>query len=627
MNRVPSKRTWVVWLVAVAVLVQIASGAAEPNGVIPNDPLFPLQWHLHNTGQIDGKPGADINAVQAWEITTGDPNIIIAVIGEGIDLDHPDLVHNLVPGTDFFDRDDAPYPGPASGGLGETMAAGLIAAEGNNGTGVAGVAWHCKIMPVRVMNAIDEYWGSGISAANEAAAYRWAATHGASVISYGWLFPGSVPAVLRSALLDITKPGGIGRDGKGCIFVTSARSNRSEPGSIYLGAYPETISVDAVDPWDRLWGTHVAGSRVDLVAPVGQNPRFGDPAVATTIPMWTTDSKGPAGVSALDYTDAAGAVVWATPLVAGVAALILSVEPDLTNEEVRHYLCRSAHDLGTPGRDDEYGWGRVDARAALDMVLAARADLRPDGVVDEEDLAVLTAAMVTNDLSADIAPAAKRDGVVDAKDRKLLMRYLGTEIPEFGLLAHWKLDETEGAIAYGSATTNEGVTHLGELHGGPTWQPTGGRKAGALQLDGTDDYISTAQILDPSAGPFSVFAWVKGGAPGQVIVAQQGGVHWLMIDAAGQLTTELKPTRGGPLVSPAIITDGQWHRVGLTWNGSRRALYVDEVEVARDAKSLSGGLPGSTKGLYLGAGSTLTPGTFWSGLLDDVRLYNRAVKP
>jgi subtilisin family serine protease len=116
----------------------------------------------------------------------------------------------------------------------------------------------------------------------------------------------------------------------------------------------------------------------------------------------------------------------ACPVAAGVAALILSIEPNLTSDEVLHFLERSAKDLGDPGRDDYYGWGRVDARAALDMVLAKRSDLNDDWVVDEEDEAILIQAIDANDLSADIAPAAKRDGVVDANDLALLTRYLGT---------------------------------------------------------------------------------------------------------------------------------------------------------------------------------------------------------
>ena len=78
------------------------------------------------------------------------------------------------------------------------------------------------------------------------------------------------------------------------------------------------------------------------------------------------------------------------------------------------------------------------------------------------------------------------------------------------------------------------------------------------------------------------------------------------------------------LYSDAVITDGAWHCVGFTWDGSNRTLYVDGIVVAQDTQS---GLTGSTGGLNIGAGSTLAPGTFWSGLIDDVRIYSRAVLP
>ena len=82
----------------------------------------------------------------------------------------------------------------------------------------------------------------------------------------------------------------------------------------------------------------------------------------------------------------------------------------------------------------------------------------------------------------------------------------------------------------------------------------------------------------------------------------------------------------GPMLSQANITDGNWHRIGFVWDGSHRHLYVDGTEVAKDAALLSS-LEGSDGGLYFGVGSTLTPGTFFSGLIDDVRIYNRAVRP
>ena len=96
--------------------------------------------------------------------------------------------------------------------------------------------------------------------------------------------------------------------------------------------------------------------------------------------------------------------------------------------------------------------------------------------------------------------------------------------------------------------------------------------------------------------------------------------------AGGKLMTELRsPGRsGGPLVSQSVITDDNWRRIGLVWDGSNRILYVDDVEVAKDTQT---GLAGSNLGLHIGAGSTLDAGSFWSGLIDDVRIYDRAVHP
>jgi len=193
---------------------------------------------------------------------------------------------------------------------------------------------------------------------------------------------------------------------------------------------------------------------------------------------------------------------------------------------------------------------------------------------------------------------------------------------DFSLMAHWKLDETAGATAHDSADSKDGT-----LNGNPLWLPTGGKIDGTLQFDGVDDYVGTPFVVNPADGPFSVFAWIKGEAPGQVIISQIGAVNWLATDPAeGKLMTDLKSSGrlGGPLFSQALIIDGEWHRVGLVCNATNRMLYVDDAEVAKDAQA---GLAGSTAGLHIGAGNNLSPGSFWSGLIDDVRLYGRAVTP
>jgi len=153
--------------------------------------------------------------------------------------------------------------------------------------------------------------------------------------------------------------------------------------------------------------------------------------------------------------------------------------------------------------------------------------------------------------------------------------------------------------------------------------------AGALQLNGTEGYVSTEFVLDPGDGAFSVFAWIKGGAPGQVIISQADGINWLCADASeGNLMTELRYVSrgdsGAPLVSQTPITDDVWHRMGLSWDGTNRILYVDDVEVASDTQP---SLVSSGGGLHIGTGKNRESGTFWSGLIDDVRIYNRAVRP
>jgi len=193
---------------------------------------------------------------------------------------------------------------------------------------------------------------------------------------------------------------------------------------------------------------------------------------------------------------------------------------------------------------------------------------------------------------------------------------------DFTFVAHWKLDETQGTVASDSAGDYDAA-----LVGDPLWQPLAGRIDGALQLDGVDDCIETPAVLTPSESVFSIFAWVKDGAPGQTLLSQIGGANWLMADAStGALATQLTQSGRGSrdLVSAATITDGEWHRAGLTRDGSTRTLYVDDVQVARDTQA---GLAGLAKGLRIGGGLNTEPGSFWSGWIDDIRIYTRVIEP
>jgi len=255
-------------------------------------------------------------------------------------------------------------------------------------------------------------------------------------------------------------------------------------------------------------------------------------------------------------------------------------------------------------------------------------DFNGNGQIGIGDLTTLIEKWGQNEPSLDIGPMPWGDGVVDAADLEVLMSYWGQKAYDRHLLAHWMLDETEGDVAYDSAVQNDAV-----VSGDATWAPEGGTIAGALSFDGMDDYIQAPRILNPADDVFSVFAWIKGGVPGQAIISQENGVNWLMANTEGALSTDISDpitqtrqgTGGGlPLTSLALITDGNWHRVGFVWDGSSRILYVDDVVVAEDTLS---NLAGASGGLRIGTGSDLEAGTFWSGLIDDVRIHDRVVAP
>jgi len=254
-------------------------------------------------------------------------------------------------------------------------------------------------------------------------------------------------------------------------------------------------------------------------------------------------------------------------------------------------------------------------------------DFNGDGIVDAGDVCIMVEHWLTDYPLCDIGPMPWGDGIVDVQDLIVLAEHL---FEDYRLIAHWELDETEGSVAYDSAGKNDA-----ELHGGPVWQPAGGKEGGALQFDGTNDYVSTPFILNPAKGSVSISAWIKGGAPGQVMISQRDvidgrttnpGNTWLLADASyGRLMTRLMHPPFPPLVSESVITDGQWHHIGLVYDfvGLHRYLYVDGTEVAEDSDFVGG--VGSDGGLYIGADKTLDAASFFSGLVDDVRIYNNVL--
>jgi len=277
--------------------------------------------------------------------------------------------------------------------------------------------------------------------------------------------------------------------------------------------------------------------------------------------------------------------------------------------------------------------GGVGAMDLWQVSIEPVVDLNGDGIVDASDICIMVDYWGEYYPLCDIGPTPLGDGIVDVEDLIVLAGHL---FEDYRLIAHWKMDEMEGDKAYDSVDVNDGV-----LNGVPIWQPDGGIVAGALQFDGIDDYVETDFVLNQANGTFSVFAWIKGGAPGEAIISQADiyitipvqimtdpGSVWLGADPNnGRLMTGFVDTIFGSLESDSIITDGQWHHIGLVFDhiAMKRHLYLDGTEVAVDA-GLVGGLH-TTGALYIGTGPARDANTFFSGLIDDVRIYDAALTP
>jgi subtilisin family serine protease len=338
---------------------------------VPDDPLFGRQWHLENTGQGGRVVDADIDAPEAWAYTRGSRDVTIAVLDDGVQLDHPDLVPNIrSPGRDFaaaVPADDA-APRRTSDRHG-TSVAGVAAARGDNGTGVTGVCPECTILPVRV---------HGSSNLATAAAFRYAVEQGADVITNSWGYT-ALPIAADDAVRDaIDTAAREGRDGRGAVVVfgmTNAPVDNCSGPTVDISSLESVIAVGVADHNDQIGGSGF-GDCMDLVAPA--KPRY-----RSTIGITTTDRTGLDGHVPGDYFEAFGGTSAAAPIVAGIAGLMLSVDPALTGREVKEILEATADKIDpaaarydASGFSARAGHGRVNAARALAQVverLAARA--------------------------------------------------------------------------------------------------------------------------------------------------------------------------------------------------------------------------------------------------------------
>lgn len=311
---------------------------AEPDYILhafnltPNDPYYATdQWNL-----------PQINAPAAWDLTTGSGDVVVAVVDTGVDLSHPDLGSKIVAGYDFVNDDSTPQDDEGHG----THVAGIAAAVTNNGVGVAGVSWGSSIMPVKVLD--NE--GSGYLS-DVADGIRWAADHGAKIINMSLGGPGA-SSTLQNAV-DYAY-------GRGLLIVAAAGNEYQHGNPVsYPAAYPHVMAVAATNDQDNHASYSNTGYYVDIAAPGGDPSGSGD----TNARHWIRSTYW-RGASSSGYARLAGTSM-ATPHLAGLAALVWSRHPSWTNDQVEWVIESTAIDRGDTGRDDVFGWGRIDARAAV----------------------------------------------------------------------------------------------------------------------------------------------------------------------------------------------------------------------------------------------------------------------
>lgn len=357
----------------------------------PDDEFFPYQWNFHNAGQTLGAPDADIDAPEAWEFTQGDSAVVVAVIDDGIQYLssylHPDLNYaQILPGYDFGGDDPKFFaspdndPSPCSLFTHGMACTGLIAARMGNGEGMSGLAPKVKVLPVKIFRGgpnVDYCTGLPTAYLSRiAAAIDWSSSQNADILSCSWGCPvnDDVTWSLSTAYSTGTS-----------IFVAAGNDYRNSPSAVPFPAnLPYVIAVGATDQWDRTWNYSNKGDSIDVVAPsggLGGGNLFTIDGVGSTGYVPETYQCAPQALN--NYMCGFGGTSGACPQVAGIAALILSVRPDLRRvngnhvQEIYSLIKSTAEDtlgdaLDVIGWDRYYGWGRVNAHRAVALAWDGR---------------------------------------------------------------------------------------------------------------------------------------------------------------------------------------------------------------------------------------------------------------
>lgn len=328
----------------------------EPNFIIlnalHNDPFLSSQWALDNQGYLGGTVDADMDIVEAWQYSTGE-GIKIAILDNGVQLDHPDLQANLLPGYDAINHSTQGGNISNSDTHG-TECAGIIASVAND-IGGRGVAYNSKIIPVRIMNnnySTFNYMLEG---------FYWAVNNGADILSNSWEAVSPSQALNNAIHYAVTN----GRGGKGCVVLFST-GNDNKNTVAYPASLPQVIAVGASSMCDERksphscdntnWGSNY-GNTLDVIAP--------------GVKIFTTTVNS-------NYTHEFRGTSAACPNAAGVVALIMSLRPELKTYEIREILSKSTDKIGGYNYyatkqygswNNEVGYGRVNGLKAVKETL------------------------------------------------------------------------------------------------------------------------------------------------------------------------------------------------------------------------------------------------------------------
>ncbi len=345
---------------------------AEPNYLerlfwIPNDTYYSgSQWNLRK-----------INMESAWNITQGASNVKVAIVDTGLDLDNLDGPVNIVSPLNQCNGTSQVYDTDGHG----SHVTGVVAANANNAKGVAGVAPGVSIMPIKV-----ECSGS-ILVSDTAVGVRYAADNGAKVINYS--LGSTNDSQTRREAVDYALS-------RGVLFVAAAGNEYAEGNPVdYPAAYPGVVAVAATTYNDTHASYSQVQSYVSVSAPGGDPSSSSDPDLT----HWITSLDQVHVQGLLSIASLAG-TSQAAPHVSGLAGLVWSANPNLTNVQVTNIITSTAVDLGTTGKDDYYGWGRIDAYAAL---LKAQQSLTPTATPTNTPTLTPTATLVATSIPSPTA--------------------------------------------------------------------------------------------------------------------------------------------------------------------------------------------------------------------------------